>query len=103
MNGSLFFGVLVGTALIGFLLKGRLRLYYFACGIFMLGAFGAASGVMDGIRGNHWEVRGPKYGRSWYQNIGVGVILMVGAVYFARRDWPKKKEPIQLPETTRGK
>jgi hypothetical protein len=97
MNGALLFGYVLCAVLIGVLLKGRLRLYYFMCGVFAIGLIAAGSGMLDGVRGNHWESRGRKGGTSWYQEIGVGLVLMGAAVYFARLDWTKKREPNPPP------
>lgn len=97
MSSAQFIGLLICAFIVGFWLTGKVRLYYFACAVFILGAISAASGLMDGIRGNHWEIRSGRYGKSWYQNIGVGVVLMGGAVYFARRDWSKTNESKSEP------
>lgn len=100
MNSALVLGLFLCATIVGLLLKGRTRLYYFTCTMFLIGAFGAGLGLMDGIRGNHWEISGGRYSRSWYQNIGVGLILMCGAIYIAHRGRAKSRTPDQQHKPT---
>jgi hypothetical protein len=101
MSGAEILGYLICGTMFGFILKGRMRMYYFTCAFFILGALMTGLASLDGMRGNHWgwQTRGTRSsGGSWYQAIGLGVVLMCGSGYFAYREWPKKKESNQPPE-----
>ena len=89
---------------LGVALKKRKREIYVASVVALVGVYIIVEAAIRGVHNDAslrpFSIRGNMVGVGWYQDLGVGILVVIGSGYFILGDAIRRKKPNKSPQPT---